>query len=357
MGGLTIKAISLCGRYSILLLLPPILLAVWGWLLLFDDHPWLSLVLAVPLWLVVLSTIVLVLGMLFASVRRPGGITVDRAAAPELWDYWDTASPKGLNVRRQIIIDGEINAAMAEHSRYAGLFGRDETLILGLGLLILLDRPAVEAVLEHEFAHAELKHSAGLTRINEFLMTYEAFDGYLADDLPLVELVLDAVFPVFAGWLEKEYRRQSRIHELQADRQSADRVGAEIGARAQILVVGSAQTAKTMILDPLEKELRGAIVAPTPPLDRLLESRVELTDLGNIEKAVKEVLLDKPDPDSTHPPLEERLASIEAKSDMAIEPVGPPALQTMLPEETRDRLLRDLNKEWIERVDAHVRLE
>ena len=90
----------------------------------------------------------------------------------------------------------------------------------------MLDRSAVEAVLEHEFAHAELKHSSGLTRIREFLMTYEAFDGYVAKDLPEVDLFLDAVFTSFAGWLEKEYRRQSKIHELQADRQSADsRIG------------------------------------------------------------------------------------------------------------------------------------
>ena len=357
MGRLIIKVISLCGRYSLLLLLPPLVLAVWGWLLLFDDHPWLSIILAVPLWLAVLSTIVLVLGMLFASVRRPKGLTVDRAAAPEIWDYWDTASPKGRNVRRQIIIDPKINAAMAEHSRFAGLFGHDETLVLGLGLLILLDRPAVEAVLEHEFAHAELKHSAGLTRVHEFLMTYEAFDGYLSDDLPLVELFLDAVFPVFAGWLGKEYRHQSKIHELQADRQSADRVGAEAEARSQILLEGSAHAARTSIFDPLEKELRGAVVAPKPPLDRILAMRAELTSLGSIEEAVKEVLLEKPDPDADHPPLEERLAAIGARADMAIEPVGPPAVETMLPEETRDWLLRDLNNEWTEAVNAYVRLE
>lgn len=295
--------------------------------------------------------------MLLASIRRPTGVTVDRSAAPELWDYWDKASPAGMNVRRQIIIDANINAAMAEHLRFAGLFGRDQTLILGLGLLILLDRPAVEAVLEHEFAHAELKHSSGLTRIYEFLMTYEAFEGYVADDMPAVDLFLDLVFTSFAGWLDKQYQRRSKIHELQADRQSADKLGSETGGRTLILIGGCAHTAKTMVLDPLEKEIVGAIAAPMPLLDRLLEKRAELTDPGNIAKAVKEILLEKPDPDATHPSLEERLAAIKAEPDMAIKPVGPPAFQTMLPEATRERLLHDLNREWVKAVDDYVRLE
>ena len=246
---------------------------------------------------------------------------------------------------------------MAEHLRFAGLVGRDQTLIVGLGLLIVLDRPAVEAVLEHEFAHAELNDSSGLTRIHEFIRTYEAFDGYVAEDLPLVDVFLDAVFASFAAWLEKEYRRQSKIHELQADRQSADRVGMVSGARAQILLGGIIHSANAMIFDPLEKELRGALAAPKPPLDRILENRPRLTSRGTIEKAVREVLLEEPDPQSTHPPLAERLANIGAKPDMAIAPVGPPAFQTMLPEETRARLLRDLNSQWVEMIDDLVRLE
>lgn len=358
MRSLTIQIISVCGRYSVLILLPPVALAVWGWLFLFEDYTWLPIVLGIPLLLIVLSTMVLVLGMLVAGIRRPVGIVVDRVAAPDLWAYWDTASPKGATVRRQIIVDAEINAAIAETSLYAGLFGRDQTLMLGVGLLIVLDRPAIEAVLEHEFAHAELKHTSGLTRIGEFLMTYYSFEDYIGDDMPGVDLFLDAVFTWFTEWLEKEYRRKSRVHELQADRQSADRVGMDAEARAQILHEGSAHIAKTIIYEPLERELRGAVVAPAPPpLDRLLEKRADLTDLGNIRRAIEEVLLEEPEPDATHPPLAERLAAVGATPDMAVTPVGPPAFQTLLPEETQERLLRELNEQWTKAADDYVRLE
>ena len=290
MGSLTLKIISLFGRYAVLLLLPPLALAVWGWSLLLENHMWPSIILAVPLLLAVLSTMVLVLGMLLAGIGRPKGITVDRAAAPEFWAYWDTASPPAPNTRRQIIVDARINAATGEQLRFAGLFGRDQTLVLGLGLLILLDRPGVEAVLEHEFAHAELKHSAGLTRINELRMTYESFHGYVEGDMPAVALFLDILFTSFADWLDEQYLRLSKIHEIEADRQSADRVGVQTEARAQIILEGSSHVADVLIFEPLDKEIHGALVAPTPPLDRILAKRAELTSLGTIEKGVKKVL-------------------------------------------------------------------
>lgn len=44
-----IKVISLFGRYSVLLLLPPVALAVWGWLMLFDVHKWPAVIVGVPL--------------------------------------------------------------------------------------------------------------------------------------------------------------------------------------------------------------------------------------------------------------------------------------------------------------------
>lgn len=357
MGSLTIRAISLLGRYSVLLLLPPAVLAAWGWFVLFEHHKWPAIIVGVPFYLAVLSTVVLVLGILLANVGRPTGITVDRSAAPELWDYWDKASPAGATFRRQIIIDADINAAMAERVRFAGVYGRDQTLTLGLGLLILLDRAAVEAVLEHEFAHAQLKHSSGLTRIHEFLMTYAAFDGYVARDMPAVSLFLEFVFTSFAVWLERRYRRLSRIQELQADRQSADKLGTGVTARALILTEGCFHSAKAMVLDPLEKEILGAISVPKPHLDRLLENRSELTKLSNIQSAVKEGFQEAPDADATHPSLEERLAAIGANPDMEVEPVGPPAFQTMLPEKTRERLMRDLNQEWVKAVNDFVRLE
>ena len=84
-------------------------------------------------------------------------------------------------------------------------------------------------------------------------MTYEAFDGYIEHEMPILDMFLGAAFSHFAGWLWKEYRRHSKIYELQADRQSADRVGLETEARAQLLLEGSTRTAQNLIFDPLEK--------------------------------------------------------------------------------------------------------
>lgn len=354
---LVIATISLLGRYAVLILIPPVVLVVWAWSLLWGKSLWLLVVLAFPVLLIVMATIVLVLGMLIAGSGRPRGRTVSKEDAPDLWTYWEMASPPTAGTRRQIIVNDDINAAMNERPRLAGLFGRDQTLIVGLGMLLLLDRSAFEAVLQHEFAHADLKHSHGLTRLNEFVQTYETFEGYIEFDLPVVALALAIAFNALNDWLEVELLRQSRRFEFEADRQSADRLGAGVEARAQIICEGGTHLANLMIFEPLETELRGALAAPLPPLSRMLERRAELIEAGNLRNAITEIIAQEPDPDSTHPSLKERLASLAVSPDMNIGPVGPPAFETMLPADTRSGLLAEFNRQWTAIVNDNVGIE
>ena len=346
--------IVLCGRYSVLLLIPLVSALVWVWLYSLDNNSILGIVLMAPVILVVVSTVVLVLGILLAGVPRHEGVTVSPEDVPELWDYWNRVSPASPDVVRQIIVDGEINAAMAERSRVAGLFGRDQTLVVGIGLMVLLDRPAVEAILEHEFAHAELRHSHGLTRLVEFFQTYEAFEDYLEDDLPWAAILLAVAFQGIRRWLKPEILLRSKRHEFEADRQSADRVGVDTQGAALMLVEGAGASADMTVYEPLEIELRGALKAPEPPLDRLIRMRADLMSPDNLKKGVDKALAEDADPESTHPPLKERLENIGAGSDMKLRPVGPSAFETMVPQETRERLLGELNKQWTAAVNRHV---
>jgi Zn-dependent protease with chaperone function len=357
MRNLIFSTISLFGRYAVLLLIPPLALAVWGWSLLLDDYFWLPIVLVLPLVLCVTAVLTLCLGMLISGSPRHSGVTMNADEAPDLWAYWEKASPRKPGMRRQIIVDDRINAAMGERSLFAGLFGRDQTLVVGLGMLVILDRPAVEAVLEHEFAHAELKHSHGLTRLNEFTGTYERFEGTLEYELPWVAIVLELGFNALNDWLRSEFLRRSKQYEFEADRQSADRVGPHTEARSQMLAEGGGHLAEKMIYEPLEKELRGALRAPRPPLARMIDMRETLVEPGNVRRAVDEVLAEDPDPDSTHPPLKERLASVGADPGMAIAPAGPPALESMLPEATRLRLIAEFDRNWVSMVDEYVGIQ
>lgn len=346
--------IVLWGRYSVLLIVPVTLAVIWAWFQLLDSHSILGLVLVLPVLVVTSGAIVLVMGILIAGIPPLTGVTVTREEAPVLWDYWDTVSPAAPNTRRRIIIGDGINAAMAEQLRFAGLFGRDQTLIVDLGLLILLDQPAIEAILEHEFAHAELKHSQGLTRLNEFFQTYRTFEDYVEDQLPWVSIVLAVAFHGLDKWLQPELLERSRKCEFEADQQSADRVGVDAQATALILTYGSGELAGAMVYEPIEKELRGALKAPEPPLDRLLRMRDEMIAPANLKKGLEQVLAEEADPESTHPPLAARLKHIGASLDMAIRPVEAPAYETMLPQDVRTRLLDKFNREWVATVDNYL---
>ena len=338
--------ISTLGRYTILLLLPVVGALALLWFQWLDHRPILAFVLAAPVFFVVLGSLVLVLGILLSGTPSPEGITVSPDEAPELWNYWNEVSPPTPQMRRQIIVTNEINAAMAEHARFAGLFGRDQTLFVGAGLLITLDRPAIEAILEHEFAHAELKHSHGLTRLNEFYETFEAFENYVEYEMPLVAMLLSVTFYGIDTWLKPEMLARSQKHEFEADQQSADRVGTVAQANALMLVDGVAASAKTLVYDPLDKEMRGAVNVPEPPLDRLIRLRDDLVSPETIRAGVEDAMKEEPDPASTHPPLAQRLANINASPDIPIRPIGGSAFSAMLPEQTQARLMEELNKQW-----------
>ena len=349
--------ILLCGRYSVLLIIPPVLVVVWAWFQLLDSHSVLGLVLVLPVLVIASSSLVLVLGILIAGVPPLTGVTVTREEAPALWDYWDNVSPAGSNTRRRIIIDDTINAAMAEQSRFAGLFGRDQTLFVGLGLLVSLDRPAVEAILEHEFAHAELKHSRGLTRLHEFFQTYRTFEEFVDYQLPWVSIMLAVVFHGLDQWLQPEMLERSWKCEFEADKQSANRVGVEAQATALILILASSALADVKIYEPIEKELRGALKAPEPPLDRLIRMRNEMITPASLRTGMNRVIATEVDPKSTHPPLADRLEHIGAGLDIALRPIGDAAYETMLSQEVRTQLLDGFNRQWVAAINEQLDFE
>ena len=76
--------ISTLGRYAVLLLIPPVALAVWAWSLLYSKSIWWMIGLGFPVLVLVLAMLVLVFGMLLASSKRIRGRTLTREEGPVL---------------------------------------------------------------------------------------------------------------------------------------------------------------------------------------------------------------------------------------------------------------------------------
>jgi len=168
------------------------------------------------------------------------------------------------------MIDDSFNASIMEESRYAGLFEQHVTMTVGLPLLIVLDERAIRAVIAHEIAHTRLKHTSGSTNLYDFVAASENVLYYADPDRTITGRVAHALLHSLVEWLSAEYRALSRENELCADGDAAEQVGREEMARALVLTEGGGARLTELVMKPLEKEMLGAIKAPTSPLQRIL---------------------------------------------------------------------------------------
>ncbi|WP_244636035.1 M48 family metallopeptidase [Bradyrhizobium huanghuaihaiense] len=159
------------GRYAVLpaVALACVILAVW--LVAMDRYTITALVTAPVVFSIFLGALALTIGLLLLPSRKHRDFEADEAIAPGLWAMWRELDRSFARSRRTLLINTEFNASIGEVSRYAGLFGQHVTMTVGLPMLIVLDERAIRAVVAHEVAHAQLRHTseASTSRISSRL--------------------------------------------------------------------------------------------------------------------------------------------------------------------------------------------
>jgi Zn-dependent protease with chaperone function len=202
------------------------------------------------------------------------------------------------------------------------------TLYLSWPLLCLLSREQTAGAIAHEFAHVAASHldtgrrlDAGLERMRDALVTLnaEVNDNALAriGTQPAVVFLRQALAATRA-----EVAIQRRPDELQADRVAADLVGADVVGGA--LVTHAAAERLSLAWTHLTRDPRAIVRArgepPTGPFAGAVARMLSSEDLVE--------LLAADDPNSTHPPVAERLQAIGAVPTPAI--AQHPAFTTLL---------------------------
>ncbi|WP_103516321.1 M48 family metallopeptidase [Streptomyces sp. SM10] len=82
------------------------------------------------------------------------GVRVDDTQEPELWrSVRDIAQQVGTRAPDEIVLTGDVNAAVSEDARFLGLVGGARRLYLGLPLMTGLSESQLRAVLAHEMGH------------------------------------------------------------------------------------------------------------------------------------------------------------------------------------------------------------
>jgi len=351
---LVLKAILNLGRYAILPVVGLAGVLLLAWLMVLDRYTIAALATAPIVFGVATAALALALGILLLPSRRDRNFRADETAAPGLWAIWKELDPAFARSRRTLMIDDDFNASITEESRYAGLFRQHVTMTVGLPLLIVLDERAIRAIIAHEIAHTRLRHTSGGTNLYDFVAASENVFYYADPDRTITGRVAHAFLHSLIEWLSAEYRALSRENELCADREAAKQVGREEMARALVLIEGGDARLAELVMKPLEKEMLGAIKAPTPPLQRILSQLEDIRAPEPLVAAASAGVKSEPDPASTHPPFGKRLANLGFTDIPPIDNVENSAIDQLLSPEAVKDLPARFDDEWRRKVREWV---
>jgi hypothetical protein len=349
-----LKTILRLGRYAILPVVALACAMLIVWLMALDHYPILALATAPVVLCAAPAVIALALGLLLLPSRRDRTFEVDEEAAQGLWGIWRELDRTFTRSGRTLLIDTNFNASISEESRYAGLFRQHVTMTVGLPLLIVLDERAIRAIVAHEVAHAQLRHTSGATHLFDFIAASENVLHYADPERTITGRVAQALLESLLEWLEKENRALSRENELGADLGAAEQVGRGEAARALVLTEAGGARLDELVFKPLEKELLGAITAPTPPFQRIFNRLEDIRAPEPLAAAAVAALTREEDPESTHPPFRKRLANLGFFDLPPIDNVQTSAIDQLLSRDAASELRARFDDEWRKTVQDFV---
>ncbi|EJN16224.1 Zn-dependent protease with chaperone function [Bradyrhizobium sp. YR681] len=351
---LVLKIILRLGRYAVLpvVALACAILAVW--LMALDRYTIATLATAPIVFSIFTAAMAVAIGLLLLPAPKHRSFEANEEAAPGLWAAWKELDPDFVRSNRSLRIDTDFNASIGEVSRYAGLFGRQVTMTVGLPLLIVLDERALRAIIAHEVAHARLRHTSGSINLADFIAASENVLFYADPDRTITGRIARALLHSLLEWLEREYRALSRENELNADLGAAEQVGRAEMARALVLTEACGTRLTDLIYAPLEKEVLGAVNAPRPPLARVFEQLGDIRAPGPMSAAAVAGLTREHDPDTTHPPFARRLANLGYADVPDIGEAETSAIERLLSRDAARDIAARFDEDWRKKAQAWV---
>ncbi|MEV7549554.1 M48 family metalloprotease [Amycolatopsis sp. NPDC089917] len=286
--------------------------------------------------------------------RRPPieGPRLDRDAHPALWEMVDElAAQVKTRPPDEIVLIGEINAAVSEDARFLGLRPGRRTMLIGLPLLAAMSVSELRSVLAHELGH----YSGGHTRL--LALTYRgtqtlAFTVDRLDGGP-ARALLSAYSKLYLLVARSANRRQ----ELQADEASVLAAGSRTAAAA----LRKAATLSPLWKDYAERYLSlGATARRTPAVLLGFRSYLNHPVQRDWMAEYAEDILDGEELSKydSHPPTKRRIAALAGVPDNPVKPDARPgwallgAPKVDVPEAELDVLIRDVGPraDWDEVV-------
>lgn len=298
--------------------------------------------------LVILAAIWTFLRALWVKFDPPTGYVLERVDYPELFREIDylTSELDALKIH-QVIIENNLNAAVVQHPRFGLVGGQQNTLILGLQLLLALSPEEMRSVLAHEFGHLSGNHSRFSGWIYRVRITWErvrsSFDNSNSYGARLMRRFFNWYAPTFAAYSFA----LARNNEYEADRIAAELTSPQTAAKALVNVHTKAPYIEKEYWGVYFRSADNQPLPPSPPFEGLADflkrspiSRETLLSLVEENMMVETHYAD------THPALKDRLGNL-TDSTVLPETFDANAAEAWLGKRYSE-ILRHFDKTWLD---------
>jgi Zn-dependent protease with chaperone function len=248
--------------------------------------------------------------VLRAKPQPPEGLRLTPGEAPELWHtVTELAGRVGTRPPDEILLVGEVNAAVTEDTRWLGLVGGRRYLLIGLPLLLTLRVDELRAVLAHELGHYSHSH----TRLGA--LTYRGRVTIVETLRRLGGGLVGTLMQGYAAMYLLVESAVSRRQEIEAD-VAAARYG---GREAAISALGRLASIDRGWQSYLERYVGWGLDSGSAPTGIVagFASLLNTTDTNLSPDGAPERAHSRWD---SHPPTRARIAAIRALPDSSVAP-------------------------------------
>lgn len=309
----------------------------------------LLLLLAIPLWLLVKSSV----SALLTRLPAPSGLEIRRAQVPALFAALDTMRERMKGPRfHHVLITDDMNAAMVQRPLF-GLMGWPRNyLILGLPLLEVLSPEEALAVVAHEYGHLAGSHSRFGAFIYRLRLTWGTIQELSSQWQGWASRPMQRVVQWYAPYFNAYTFVLARLNEYQADAASAELVGAGVAASALKRVNIAAPQYDHFV----EKTFETIRDAGRPPKDLALQWAAQAHQAPAADKSeawLGSALARESQVSDTHPALRERLLALPGQGEHSAElpaPLAAASAATAWLGAGAADLRETLQREWHDRV-------
>ena len=265
---------------------------------------------------IILFAIWTFLKALWVKFSPPEGFNVTQADAPELFNEIKqlTNSLKALKIHRVLLTD-ELNAAVVQTPKFGLIGAPQNTLILGLQLLLALSPNEMRSVLAHEFGHLSGNHGKFNGWIYRIRITWErimfTFDETNSFGAGLMRRFFDWYAPKFSAYSFALARK----NEYEADQMAAALTSEEVAVKALANFHVKAPHIATQYWDVYFKSAEEFPSPPHRPYEGLAKFLKDTPiDKTAMLKAIKDQMQHKTHYADTNPSLKDRVNALTNKA-------------------------------------------